>query len=98
MGIHEKNLCYYLSYYTMTILIIEMNVLKKHIIADQWSSHPWHGFSSWWSDESVCVCVPTYVPNIPKPTTSEDASTIEIQVDSILKKAAPKKYSPSAYP
>lgn len=34
-----------------------MNVLKKHIIADQWSSHPWRGFFSWWSDESVCVCV-----------------------------------------
>lgn len=56
-----------------------MNVLKKHIIADQWSSQPWHGFLSRWSDESVCVCVsvcvPTYVPNIPKSTTSEDAST-----------------------
>ena len=42
----------------------------------------------------VCVCVPTYVPNIPKPTTSEDASTIEIQVDSILKKLPPKNTAP----
>ena len=87
-----KNICYYLSYHT--ILIVEMNVLKKHIIADQWSSQPWHGFLSrwvWWKCVCVCVCLCVCRPmsqTFPNPLPVRMHQLI--QVDSILKKSCPQ--------